>query len=485
MASPAFHAPLSGARVRPGQSGPAAEQALSEIMVVEGLGHVDGKEIDLEAFQRLFLMTRARFRCIEKARQTGFSWIFALEATARCHLRDDHTGIFVSYNLGDAMEKIRYARLFAETLPAGFRKKMSEDAKTHVTFEDANGHRSRILSHPSKAPRGKGGDIYLDELAHYQNDDEVYRGSTALIARHPNAQLTICSTPAGRRGIFWQIARQETEVRFEGFTRQRVPWWLSRAYCRDPRQALMDGVGDMATDERIEKWGLPTIHEQRLNIGILDDFRQEFEVEYVDEAYSFYPWEALLAASRDLVLADGFDNWVVRGRLTAGYDVGRRKDLSALTILEEIDGHIFVRYRNTWQNRPFEEQFSTLMSMLDALPIARLSIDQNGIGMQLAEDLRTRYGVRVHPESFTLQNKELWATDLKVLLEQRRITLPRDRELLTQMHSIRRVVIGGKPRFDSEQNARHHGDLYWSLALAAQRERTHVPARVVIRARVI
>jgi phage FluMu gp28-like protein len=484
MARRSYKAPISGVRVRPGQTGPRAEAALAEIAVIETLGQLDDANVVLEIYQRMFLMQRSRFRCVEKARQTGFSWIFAAEATARCHLRSTHTSIFVSYNLGDAVEKVRYARILAESFPEGFRKKMSEDAKTHVSFEDGNGQHSRILSSPSKAPRGKGGDIYLDELAHYQDDAEVYKGSTALIARHPDAQLTVCSTPAGRRGVFWQIARQETAVKYEGFQRQRVPWWLSRHYCTDARGALTDGIADQPTDARLEKWGTPAIREQRESLP-LDDFRQEFECEYVDEAHSYYPWEQLLGTSRDIRLEEGLGGWTVRGRLLAGYDVGRRRDLSALCILEEIENHYFVRYLKAWAGRPFEAQFATLMEMLDNLPIARLSIDQNGIGMQLAEDLSTRYGDRVKPETFTLQSKELWATDLKILVEQRRITLPRDRELLTQMHGIRRIIVNGKPTFDSEQNARHHGDLYWALALASQRERTREAAKIVVRARVI
>jgi phage FluMu gp28-like protein len=485
MAHRGYTTPVTKQRIRPGQTGPRVEAALAEIAVIEGLGQMDGRDIVLEDYQRRFMLNRSRFRCVEKARQTGYSWVFAAEAVARCHLRPAHTAIFVSYNLGDAVEKVRYARMLAEALPDGFRKDTSEDAKTHVSFKDpGTGSTSRILSHPSRAPRGKGGDVYLDELAHYQNDVAVYKGTTALITRHPTAQLTICSTPAGRRGVFWEVAREETEKRYPEYFRQRVPWWLSRHYCKDPLAAVNDNIATMPTDTRIEKWGLPPIHEQRQSL-LLDDFRQEFEVEYIDERHSFYPWEYLLGCAKDVNLEQGFHNWTVRGRLTAGYDVGRVRDLSALCITEEIEGHTFVRYMRTWQRAPFPEQHAVLMECLDALPIARLSIDQNGLGRMLAEQLAEQYGDRVRPENFTLQNKEIWATDLKIMLENKSITLPRDRELLTQMHSIRRVVVGGKPRFDAETNARHHGDLYWALALATQRERTHKPARIVVRARVI
>lgn len=484
MASRSYKAPMSGVRVRPGQTGASAEAAIAEITVIEGMASLNDQPVDLESYQRAFMLRTERFRCVEKARQTGFSWIFAAEAVARCHLRDTHRATFISYNLGDAVEKIRYARAITESLPAGFRKKIVEDAKTHLAFEDGQGRRTLIQSHPSKAPRGKGGDVYLDELAHYQDDTEVYKGTTALIARHPRAQLTVCSTPAGRQGVFWEIARQETEKRYPGFVRMRVPWWLSRHYCRDPQGAVRAGIANMPADQAVEEWGTTPIQEQRQSL-LLDDFLQEFATTFIDEKYSYFPWKDLLAVARDLKLEEAFQGWSVRGRLTAGYDVGRRRDMSALCICEEVDDHVFPRYLRWWHNQPFAAQHATLIDMMEALPIARLSIDEQGIGMQLAEQMAERFGSRVQKATFTLQNKETWATDLKILIEGHKISLPRDRDLLTQTHSIRRVVIAGKPRFDSESNAGHHGDLFWALALAAQRERQVVTPRVHIRARVI
>ena len=70
-----------------------------------------------------------------------------------------------------------------------------------MSSKSASSERSRVRP-TSKPPRGKKGDCYLDELAHYVNDREVYTGSTALILRS-RGQLTGCSTPLGRRGIFW------------------------------------------------------------------------------------------------------------------------------------------------------------------------------------------------------------------------------------------------------------------------------------------
>ncbi len=65
-------------------------------------------------------------------------------------------------------------------------------------------------------------------------------------------------------------------------------------------------------------------------------------------------------------------------------------------------------------------------------PVARLSIDKSGIGMNLAENLARDYP-QVVPEAFSNEAKERWATDFKILLQRRDIALPRERELVRQI----------------------------------------------------
>ncbi|MCP3163201.1 terminase large subunit domain-containing protein [Myxococcus qinghaiensis] len=242
---------------------------------ISGLCHYDNEPVVLEPYQQALLDNRSRFRWVAKSRQVGFSFLFALEALARCHLRDGHTAVFVSYNLSDAVEKVLIARQVYEELPTAFQKKLVTDAKTELAFEsNAKGRRlSRIISVPSKPPRGKRGDAYLDELAHYVNDREVYTGSTALILRS-HGQLTGCSTPLGRRGIFWEIASQELR-KYPHHTRQQVPWWLCRFFSLDVRRAAVEAPL-MSTEERVVRFGRPVLVEQFDSLP-LEDFQQEFE----------------------------------------------------------------------------------------------------------------------------------------------------------------------------------------------------------------
>jgi phage FluMu gp28-like protein len=458
----------------------------TEAGFISGLCTHDGEPIVLDAPQLAFLESRSRFRWVTKSRQVGFSFIMALEALARCHLREGHTAVFVSFSLDEAKERVLLARQVFEDLPLAYQKKLVVDSKTELAFESNGAHRklSRILSVPSKAPRGKRGDLYLDELAHLVNDREVYRGSTALILRG-DGQLTGCSTPLGRRGVFWEIATEEIR-KYPHHWRQEVPWWLCRFFSTDTRRAAIEAP-EMTTEERVDRFGKPAIVEQFDSLA-LEDFQQELEGRFVDESYSFFPYDLILpTTSDDVVLAADFDDIPApRGRIVAGFDVGRTRDRSELAVFEECEGRFTCRLLRSFAEAPFAEQEAHLRRLLEVLPVARLSIDRSGIGMNLAENLARDYP-QVVAENFTNETKERWATDFKILLQRREVALPRDRDLVAQIHSIKKRVLGsGKVAFDAERSARGgHADRFWAVVLACQKERVAQRGRAEIGVRVL
>ena len=429
----------------------------------------------LEPYQLSFIQSRAAYRCVEKARQVGFSFLFACEALARSHLRETHNSVFVSYNLADAKEKIAYCHQMHEELPLEFQKKLVVDSKLELGFR-SNNHRarfSRIISNPSKAPRGKKGDIYLDELAHCTNDRDIYKGSTALILRS-RGQLTVCSSPLGRRGVFWEIARQEIRG-YASYWRQTVPWWLCGFLCKDIKTASRLAP-DMDTATRVERFGKKPIRDQFASL-ILEDFQQEFEVLYSDEALTFYPYELILPCTDpDLELCEDFAGLLAcKGRLVAGFDVGRKRDLSELSVFEELpDSRLNCVMLKEYDRTPFEAQEAALRALMTIAPIARLSIDNNGLGMQLAENLARDFP-QVVPEDFTSTSKEVWCNDFKILLQRKAVILPRDRDLVAQIHSIKKnVTAGGRVTYEADTNAKGqkgHADKFWSCALATKKER--------------
>ncbi len=311
--------------------------------------------------------------------------------------------------------------------------------------------------------------MYLDEFAHYANDREVYTGSTALIL-HGRGQLTGASTPLGRRGLFWEIATEEVR-KYPRFSRQLVPWWLSSFFCIDVKTASTF-AWDMDTATRVSRFGTPDLIAQYDALPV-EDFRQEFEIEYVDSNYSYFPYELILPCTDSN--HETFDEYgqvpAPVGRIVAGFDVGRMRDRSELAVFEKVDGRFIARLFRTFKDVPFATQEAELRELLDTLPVARLSIDKNGIGMHLTENLFADYPV-VQGESFSTDDKERWATNMKILFQKRKIVLPADRNLVAETHSIKRKVLpSGRVSFDAEKIRSGHADRFWAVAMACQKER--------------
>lgn len=442
-----------------------------EVGFLHGFVKWENAPLRLEGFQVSFLESTARYRWVTKARQLGFSFVMALEALARCHLRDDYTAHILSFSQAEAKEKLMIARRAYESLPLGMRKTLVTDTKTEMSFAGSRGGESRIVVHPSKAPRGRKGDVYLDELAHYVADREVYRGSPSLIARPDGGiggQLTGCSTPLGQRGIFWEIAT-EAHRKYPRHRRQVVPWYLASFFCNDVATASRTAP-TLSTIEAVARFGTEALFEQ-FDALLIEDFEQEFGCVFRDGQAAFLPLDLILPATDDLVLADDPDDLPrMEGRLTAGFDVGRTKDRSVFSLFEEKAGRFECRMLRTFVNTRFADQEGFLRRMLHHLSLARLSIDRSGIGMHLAENLATEFP-NVVGENFTNEAKERWATRVKILLQQKGLVLPRDRRLIADFHAIRRKILpSGKVSFDADHTAGGHADGFWSVALAVQRE---------------
>ena len=127
----------------------------------------------------------------------------------------------------------------------------------------------------------------------------------------------------------------------------------------------------------------------------------------------------------------------------------------------------------------FSEQEADLRRLLDTLPVVRLSVvngGQSDICVNLAENL-SRDHPQVQPDSFTNASKERWAVNFKILPQRKDVSLPRDREMVAQIHSIkRRVLPSGKVSLDAERTGCEHVDRFWAIALACQLERGPAPS---------
>lgn len=434
-----------------------------------------------EAFQLKLWSDEGVFRIENKSRQIAWSWALAADFLADAVL-NGRDGIFVSINLEEAKEKIRYARSIYEHLRLDGLPKLRRDAQFNLEF--SNG--ARLTSLPSKPARGRArSNVGLDEFAHAQRDKAIYTGSLPVISK--GGRLRIGSSPLGASGVFWEVYSQSLQP-YPGYRRRATPWWHVYAFCMNVAEARRLASA-LTTAQRVDLFGNDRIQAIYANMP-LEDFQQEYECLYVDESTAWITWNEIKAAQAlipdlDCYFAEARDaltpaiqetveavlQAIAEGRieqtLAIGIDIGRTRNTTEIYGVGISTAKSFpLRLALTLDNMKFDDQLAVVLLVAELLPAVSILIDQNGIGRNLAESAAAKYPTKVVPVDFTNETKRQWATDAKTLIQQHRTPLPVNKDLAYQIHSIKRIVTGSKNLvFDTARNEKHHADKFWAWAL--------------------
>lgn len=427
-----------------------------------------------EPFQQAHLCDNGMFRLETKSRQIAWSFTVSAEAVASAMLEGEST-VFVSINLEEAKEKVRYARLVYQNIQLAGLPALIRDNELGLEF--SNG--ARINSLPSRPPRGRAKThVVLDELAHVKSDKLIYAAALPIISK--GGRLRIGSSPMGARGVFWEIAKEEMRP-YPGYKRVITPWWQCRAFSIGE----VHSAAELPTAERVDRYGNERIKAIHDNMP-LEDFQQEFECVFVDESISWIPWSTI-KSNQDPTLrywhAKSVDEALallpeihqakveahIEQSFVGGVDIGRKKHLTEIMLLGV--GHVYpVRLMVSLDRVRYDDQEDCLRHILSVLPVTSMWIDENGIGSQLAENLAR--DTIAEGATFTNANKEIWAVEAKLQMERNNTPIPSHRDLAYQIHSIKKKVTPSKNNvFDCEASEKHHADKFWAWALAVSAAR--------------
>ncbi len=441
-----------------------------------------------EPYQLRFLNNNNILSCDNKSRQVGWSFIAACEAVAEAALVPRSTMIFVSVTQVEASEKVRYANYIIDALDKDVRPRKIIDNRTELEFENG----ARIISHPCRPPRGKArARVYLDEIAHYPRDAEIYTAAVPIITR--GGVIRMGSSPLGATGVFWEIFTEALQP-YPGYTRMAIPWWTVGHLCTNVDEAATEAP-KVPTRERVAEFGTVRLLAIYENMP-LEDFQQEYECDWTDESVAWITWDeikrnqvdaSLELHPHEIVYGDESNMHEVfeaidraarhvqegnfESQLAGGMDVGRRKNLSEIVVVgtDSSGSETVYPYRLgiSLDRIEFNDQEAVVDRILQLLPIDRFLIDDMGLGMQLAENLEGRWPTKAEGIHFTNENKAEMAVELKIRFQNALAPIPMDRNLAYQVHSIKRRVTSGKRLvYDTEANERHHADKFWALALA-------------------
>ena len=434
---------------------------------LEGLSKYENNPLMLYDYQKQIISSNDILNNYLKSRQIGASFAFALRGYTRTQMcRKNYTCTFVSINKSESKEKIAYADAIHRSIPDKWKRKRKIDTKFEQEFSDSTGHiTTRLLSHPQRPVRGKATDVILDELDHYFEQSLIYQSALPAISRSDYC-LFNNSTPFMVGELFYNISTNDRN-RYPGFKNFILPWWICPEFCNNISEGNI--IKELPTIERVERYGSPKLKQLFNNMDI-EDFQQEYECMFIDESSSYFPYDLIKKCADDNIktyvsvdtLAASFD-----GKLLAGFDVGRTKNITVFWIVEQIGDQYIDRFVKTFDNVPLPEQQAEIEKAFRKLPIT-CNMDRNGIGRHMFDYFVKKYPAKITGIDFTNEDKEYMATTVHNLMEQENILKFRaDREIMRQIHSIKRTKTpGGRLKFDTARNEKYHADYFWALALA-------------------
>ncbi|MCL4492529.1 MAG: terminase family protein [Nitrospirae bacterium] len=345
-----------------------------------------------------------------------------------------------------------------------------KDIKAYVvTF--ANGKRINALSSNPKAFRSKGGKVILDEFGWHEDAETLWSAARPCITW--GFPLRILSTHNGTNCRYFKF--------IEGVKKGKLHWSHHVTTIQlAVEEGLVDKIlGRKATEEEKENW----LQEQRESCFDENTWLQEYCCVPVDEASAFLTYELISNCEMDDIIKPLLE---IQGDLYGGMDIGRKKDLSVIWLLEKLGAVKYTRQVKTMEKTPFHMQRDALFEILKHPRMRRFCIDATGIGMQLSEEAQEGYGkFKVEAVTFSNTVKEDLAYGVKNTMEDRQIYIPAEFEIREDFHSIRKVTTAaGNIRFDvAATEARGHADRFWAFALAnhAASDKSTGPIHVISR----
>ncbi len=399
-------------------------------------------------------------KIIQKSRQIGISYADAYDSVKKASPNGGRLDVWVS-SRDEAQAKLYLedCKYWANLLhlAAIDLGELVLDAKTNFSayvLQFTNGKRIYCVSSNPNALAGKRGHVKLDEFALHQDQRLLYRVAKPVTMW--GGQLSIISTHRGANSVFNQLIRDIAENHNPmGWSLHTVP--IQTAV----EQGLVERIN--AKSGRIES---RQAFLARLRAECIDEeqWLQEYCCQPADEAAAFISFEMLHCCEANC-LRDYSYLFNSNYPIYLGMDTGRKKDLSVIDAGELIGDVMWDRLRLELHNKTFAEQEFELYRLLALPKLQRACLDATGLGMQLAERARQRFGWKVEPITFTSAIKEEMAYRLRAAFEDKTIRIASDAALRADLRGIRKeITSSGNIRFGGESED-SHCDRFWAKAL--------------------
>lgn len=404
---------------------------------------------ELLPFQQRWVDDESRFKIGLWARQTGKDMASAAEAVFDCLERPGTLWAIVAAGERQALESLRKARDWAETIHfaiENYEEERASDGSLLTAAEVTWQNKSRLIALPARPEtvRGYSANLILTEFAFHDNPAEIWRAIYPSISnpmRGGQKRLRIISTPNGPGDKFHNL-------------------WTKSDYAKH-KVTIHDAVADGVN-----------INVEELKAGLNDPegWAQEYECEFIDTGSVLLPYD-LIATCED---ENATETRAAKGRLVCGIDFGRKHDRTVCWTFERVGDVLWTREVLVLEKLPTPEQVEILRPRLVAAE--RIGLDYTGAGVGIGDFLAKEFGQydpnahrfgKIELCQFTASLKAEVFSKLRIAFEKRTIRVPISAAIREDLHGIHRVASAqGTISYRATHNEDGHSDRCTALALA-------------------
>ncbi|SAW11820.1 terminase ATPase subunit family protein [Klebsiella pneumoniae] len=345
-----------------------------------------------------------RIRDILKSRQIGATFYFSREALLHA-LKTGHNQIFLSASKTQAYVFREYIIQFA--------RRVDVDLTGDPIVIGNNGAKLIFLGTNSNTAQSHNGDLYVDEIFWIPNFQKLRKVSSGM-ASQSHLRSTYFSTPFTLAHGAYPFWSGELFNRGRASASERVDIDISH-------DALAAGVAcpdgqwrQIVTIEDALAGGCTLFNlEQLKRENSVDDFRNLFMCEFVDDKASVFPFEDLQRCMVDSLeewedFAPFADNPFGSRPVWVGYDPSHSGDSAGCVVLAPpvvAGGKFRILERHQWKGMDFATQAESIRQLTEKYNVEYIGIDATGLGIGVFQLVRSFYpaarDIRYTPEMKT------------------------------------------------------------------------------------
>ena len=420
-------------------------------------------------YQERWIKDQARLKLMEKARQIGLSWSTAYAADERTAMAGQRWDQWVSSR--DEIQArlfLEDCKLFASVLQIAAQdlgeKVIDDKGNTALVLQFATKRRIHSMSSNPDAQAGKRGGRILDEFALHPDQRKLW--SIAYPGITWGGNMEVISTHRGSKNFFNELVR---EVKESGNPKNISLHTVTLADALD--QGFLFKLQQSLPVEHEVQGMNEAAYFDFIKSGCADEesFQQEYMCQPADDDSAFLEYDLIASCEYG-----GAEVWVTDldagrkfgRRFFAGLDIGRKKDLTVLWVLELLGDVLYTRKIIELKAMAKNEQEKILWPVM--AQVERTCIDATGLGIGWADDAKAKFGeFAIEGVNFTSKTKEMLAYPVRGRFQDKKIRIPYSPEIRADLRAVTKITTtGGNIRFTAERSENGHSDRFWALALA-------------------